>query len=95
MLLIPMTPLCWAVAVVLQVSSYCVFMRCRNQQICQMSAELTIYSKVPGCTDTWPAGHAAAAAAVQGFLGCKHFSATNKLLQESGLPPIDWQIDNV
>jgi uracil-DNA glycosylase len=32
---------------------------------------------------------------VQGFLGCKHFSTTNKLLQESGLPAIDWQIDNV
>jgi uracil-DNA glycosylase len=48
---------------------------------------------VPGVR-AWRAG-CAAAAAVQGFLGCKHFSATNKLLQDSGLPPIDWQIENV
>jgi hypothetical protein len=33
--------------------------------------------------------------AVQGFLGCKHFSAANKLLIKSGLPAIDWQIEEV
>ncbi len=30
----------------------------------------------------------------QGFFGCKHFSKTNALLQQQGLPPVDWQIDN-
>jgi uracil-DNA glycosylase len=30
---------------------------------------------------------------LQGFLGCRHFSAANKLLVQSGQPPIDWQID--
>jgi uracil DNA glycosylase len=29
---------------------------------------------------------------LQGFLGCRHFSATNKLLVQSGQPPVDWQI---
>jgi len=28
----------------------------------------------------------------QGFLGCRHFSKTNKLLKERGLEEIDWQI---
>lgn len=31
--------------------------------------------------------------AKSGFLGCKHFSKTNKILQEQGKVPIDWQID--
>jgi uracil-DNA glycosylase len=33
--------------------------------------------------------------ALQGFLGCRHFSQTNQLLVKSGQPPIDWQIDEV
>uniref|UniRef100_A0A383VXT9 Uracil-DNA glycosylase n=1 Tax=Tetradesmus obliquus TaxID=3088 RepID=A0A383VXT9_TETOB len=39
--------------------------------------------------------HPSPLSAHRGFLGCRHFSATNKLLQESGLPAIDWQIDSV
>lgn len=30
--------------------------------------------------------------AKSGFLGCKHFSKTNQILQEQGKTPIDWQI---
>lgn len=30
-----------------------------------------------------------------GFLGCRHFSMTNKILQEQGKEPIDWKIDEV
>ncbi len=26
------------------------------------------------------------------FLGCRHFSQTNKILEEEGLEPIDWQL---
>jgi uracil-DNA glycosylase len=29
----------------------------------------------------------------QGFIGCKHFSKTNALLEASGKSPIDWQIE--
>lgn len=29
----------------------------------------------------------------QGFIGCKHFSKTNEILQKIGLSAIDWQID--
>jgi uracil-DNA glycosylase len=31
----------------------------------------------------------------QGFFGCRHFSETNRLLQEGGHVPIDWQIDSL
>jgi len=49
------------------------------------SSELTLwYSSCP-----------AVSLADQGFFGCRHFSQTNKLLVQSGQPPIDWQIDNV
>ena len=30
---------------------------------------------------------------VNGFLGCKHFSKTNAILQQQGLQEIDWKID--
>lgn len=33
------------------------------------------------------------AAALQGFLGCRHFSQTNELLKQAGQEAIDWQID--
>jgi len=35
------------------------------------------------------------AKAKERFLGCKHFSKTNKFLKDNGLEPIDWQIPNV
>ncbi|WP_028023876.1 uracil-DNA glycosylase [Enterovibrio calviensis] len=37
------------------------------------------------------APHPSPLSAHRGFLGCKHFSTTNILLQEMGQPPIDWQ----
>ena len=29
------------------------------------------------------------------FFGNKHFSQTNAFLQQNGLEPIDWQIENI
>lgn len=31
----------------------------------------------------------------RGFFGCKHFSQANAFLQENGVEPIDWQIEDV
>lgn len=39
--------------------------------------------------------HPSPLSAYRGFLGCKHFSKCNAFLQEKGLTPIDWQIENV
>jgi uracil-DNA glycosylase len=36
--------------------------------------------------------HPSPFSAYKGFLGCKHFSKTNEILQENGLGPINWQI---
>ncbi|WP_114195336.1 uracil-DNA glycosylase [Edaphovirga cremea] len=36
------------------------------------------------------APHPSPLSAHRGFLGCKHFSKTNALLQQQGLPTIDW-----
>ena len=41
------------------------------------------------------APHPSPLSAYRGFFGCKHFSTTNKFLQEKGLAPIDWQIENI
>lgn len=41
------------------------------------------------------APHPSPLSAYRGFFGCKHFSKTNEFLQEHGVEPIDWQIDNV
>jgi len=30
--------------------------------------------------------------AASGFLGCRHFSEVNRLLEKCGKPPIDWRI---
>lgn len=35
--------------------------------------------------------HPSPLSAHRGFLGCKHFSATNNILTQQGLDPIDWQ----
>ncbi|CQJ52499.1 uracil-DNA glycosylase [Yersinia rohdei] len=37
------------------------------------------------------APHPSPLSAHRGFLGCKHFSQANQLLQQQGLQPIDWQ----
>ena len=36
--------------------------------------------------------HPSPLSAYRGFLGCKHFSATNDFLQQQGEVPIDWQL---
>ena len=38
------------------------------------------------------AAHPSPLSAHNGFLGCKHFSKTNQLLMQDGLPPIDWKL---
>lgn len=38
------------------------------------------------------APHPSPLSAHRGFLGCKHFSKTNKYLQSKGLSPIDWSL---
>lgn len=38
--------------------------------------------------------HPSPLSAHRGFFGCKHFSQANRLLEDSGLTPIDWQIPN-
>lgn len=41
------------------------------------------------------APHPSPLSAHRGFFGCKHFSQANQFLEENGLEPIDWQIDDV
>lgn len=41
------------------------------------------------------APHPSPLSAYRGFFGCKHFSQTNAFLEEHGIAPIDWQIENV
>ncbi len=41
------------------------------------------------------APHPSPLSAYRGFFGCKHFSQANAFLQENGLEPIDWQIEDV
>ena len=41
------------------------------------------------------APHPSPLSAYRGFFGCNHFSQANHFLEEGGLPPIDWQIENV
>ena len=38
------------------------------------------------------AAHPSPFSAYRGFLGCSHFSETNKILERQGLPPINWQV---
>ncbi|MCC2618316.1 uracil-DNA glycosylase [Aestuariibacter halophilus] len=38
------------------------------------------------------APHPSPLSAHRGFLGCRHFSTTNRLLTQQGLTPIDWQV---
>lgn len=39
------------------------------------------------------AAHPSPLSAFNGFFGCRHFSKTNKILEENGQEPIDWQIE--
>ncbi len=41
------------------------------------------------------APHPSPLSAHRGFFGCKHFSTCNAFLEENGLSPIDWQIENI
>lgn len=41
------------------------------------------------------APHPSPLSASRGFFGCKHFSQTNAFLEEKGVKPIDWQIENI
>lgn len=41
------------------------------------------------------APHPSPLSAYRGFMGCRHFSKANGFLEEQGMPPIDWQIENV
>lgn len=38
------------------------------------------------------AAHPSPFSVEKGFYGCKHFSKTNQLLMDHGLPPIDWKL---
>lgn len=41
------------------------------------------------------APHPSPLSAYRGFFGCRHFSQANAFLQENGIDPIDWQIENI
>lgn len=41
------------------------------------------------------AAHPSPLSAAHGFFGCKHFSQANQFLEDNGIQPIDWQIENV
>ncbi len=41
------------------------------------------------------AAHPSPMSAHYGFFGCKHFSQANAFLEENGVEPIDWQIENI
>lgn len=56
-------------------------------------------SKIPMLTNPQhlilTAPHPSPLSAYRGFFGCKHFSKTNEFLQNHGMEPIDWQIENI
>ena len=41
------------------------------------------------------APHPSPLSAYRGFFGCKHFSQANTFLEQHGIEPIDWQIENL
>ncbi len=41
------------------------------------------------------APHPSPLSAYRGFFGCAHFSRTNRFLEEHGVEPIDWQIEDL
>ena len=56
-------------------------------------------SKIPMLTNPkhliLKAPHPSPLSAYRGFFGCRHFSAANRFLQENGLEPINWQIEDI
>lgn len=38
--------------------------------------------------------HPSPLSAYHGFLGCRHFSKTNRYLESHGLPPVDWNLND-
>ncbi len=56
-------------------------------------------SKIPMLTNPkhliLKAPHPSPLSAFRGFFGCKHFSQTNEFLENHGIAPIDWQIENL
>lgn len=55
-------------------------------------------SKIPMLTNPkhliLRAPHPSPLSAYRGFFGCRHFSQTNAFLEEHGIEPIDWQIED-
>lgn len=41
------------------------------------------------------APHPSPLSAYRGFFGCRHFSQANSFLEQHGVAPIDWQIENI
>ncbi|HIV02548.1 MAG TPA: uracil-DNA glycosylase, partial [Candidatus Aphodoplasma excrementigallinarum] len=41
------------------------------------------------------AAHPSPMSAARGFFGCRHFSRANRILEQNGMEPIDWQIENI
>ena len=41
------------------------------------------------------AAHPSPLSASRGFMGCRHFSKANTILQNENMTPIDWQIENI
>ncbi len=56
-------------------------------------------SKIPMLTNPkhliLTAPHPSPLSAYRGFFGCRHFSKANAFLEEHGVAPIDWQIEDV
>lgn len=56
-------------------------------------------SKMPMLTNpkhlVLKAPHPSPLSAYRGFFGCRHFSQTNAFLEEHGIKPIDWQIEDI
>lgn len=56
-------------------------------------------SKIPMLTNPkhliLKAPHPSPLSAFRGFFGCRHFSQANMFLEEHGITPIDWQIENI
>ena len=39
------------------------------------------------------AAHPSPLSAYNGFFGCRHFSKTNKFLEDNGVEPVDWRLE--
>ncbi len=39
------------------------------------------------------AAHPSPLSAYNGFFGCRHFSKTNKFLEDNGIEPVDWRLE--